>query len=69
MTNRREFLQRSAVMSVLAMHSLAPSRAAAVLRTQGTVPEAHYALYDDRYTECCNFALTAAAFGATARRI
>lgn len=69
MTNRREFLQGSAVMSVLAMHGLAPSRAAAVVRTESARPEGHVASYDDRYAECRTFATMAAAFGATVRPV
>lgn len=69
MTNRREFLQTGAAMSVLAMHGLVPRRAgaAAAARTAASLP--HRTIYDERYPECRAFAAAAAAFGANVQSL
>jgi hypothetical protein len=70
MTNRREFLQTGAVMSVLAMHGLVPRNAAGAAAPAGRasfVP--HLAVYDERYTQGRDFAAAAAAFGTPVRGV
>jgi hypothetical protein len=70
MTNRREFLQTGAVMSVLAMHGLVPRNAAAAAaspRGASFVPD--LAVYDDRYPQGRDFAAAAAAFGKAVRAV
>jgi hypothetical protein len=70
MTNRREFLQTGAVMSVLAMHGLVPrNAAAAAVAPRGASFVPHLAVYDDRYAESRDFAAAAGAFGTPVRAV
>jgi len=68
MTNRREFLQTGAVVSVLAVHGLVPREAvgAAAVRSGAAPPNT---IYDERYAECRTFAAAACELGAAVRHI